>query len=266
MRKYLTVFAIDWQNQFTYRLNFLLWRFRNVLRILMTYFLWNSIFSSRLTAFGYSREQMMAYVFLSLFISSLVLSSPSNDHMGGEISSGDLSNFLIKPINYLKYWFIRDISSKLLNVLLSVVEIALLWFIFRPVVSLSLSPLSVLAGLLSLILGSLLYYLFSKLAIFVTFWTPENTWGLMFLILVCLEMLSGMIFPLNILPSWAQTILQFTPFPYLVYYPISIIMGTADPWHIAKITLQTLLWVSTSWVLVKIVWRRGLMQYSAVGR
>lgn len=266
MRKYLTVFAIDWQNQFIYRLNFVLWRFRNVLRVLMTYYLWNTIFSSRLTAFGYARDQMMTYIFLSLFVSSLIHSAPSNDHMGGEISSGDLSNFLVKPLHYLKYWFIRDLSSKLLNLLFAGGEIALLWLIFNPSFTASSSGYSVPVFVFFLILGILLYFLISKLAIFVSFWTPENTWGLMFFILVCLEMLSGLIFPLDLLPSWAYIALQFTPFPYLLYFPIAALLGKLSPAETIRVSAQFIAWILVSYFLVKRVWNAGLKAYSAVGR
>src|SRR3989344_4004598 len=102
MRKYLAIFSLSFQNEFTYRINFILWRLRNVLRLIMTYFLWHSVFSTRSEAFGYTSDQMTVYIFLSLFFASLVLSSPSNDNMGGEISSGDLSNFIVKPLSYLK--------------------------------------------------------------------------------------------------------------------------------------------------------------------
>jgi len=128
MRKYLTVFAVDWQNQFIYRLNFFLWRFRNVLRVLMTYFLWTSIFAYRTTVFGYTREQIMAYLLLVIFLYGFVGSCPSNDNVGGEVSSGALNNFLVKPIGYLRYWFTRDLSSKLLNTVFAVGEISLLWY------------------------------------------------------------------------------------------------------------------------------------------
>ena len=46
----------------------------------------------------------MAYVFLVLLITSFVMSAPSNDNVGGEISDGTLNKFLIKPIGYLRYW------------------------------------------------------------------------------------------------------------------------------------------------------------------
>lgn len=110
MNKYFLVFQISLQNEFIYRLNFLLWRLRILLRFLMIIFLWKGIFLTNQTVFGLNQQQINSYVFLVLVIQSLILSSPSSDNIGGEIGSGDLSNYLTKPIGYLKYWFTRDLS------------------------------------------------------------------------------------------------------------------------------------------------------------
>ncbi|OGC92978.1 hypothetical protein A3D85_03365 [Candidatus Amesbacteria bacterium RIFCSPHIGHO2_02_FULL_47_9] len=258
MRKYLTVFAIDWQNQFIYRLNFILWRLRNVLRVLMTYFLWTSIFSSQTSVFGYTREQMVAYLLLALFVNSLVASAPSNDNVGGEVSNGTLNNFLVKPIGYLRYWFTRDLSSKLLNIIFAIGEIALLYLLFRP--SLYVSP-SIMSILL-LISAVIIYFLLGKLAISIVFWAPEQTWGLMFIVLVLMEMLTGLIFPLDLLPRWAFSALQFTPFPYLIYFPLISAIGRPVAF---RFLLQSLFWVAILYYLVKKVWAKGLKTYSASG-
>lgn len=258
MKKYLTVFAIDWQNQFIYRLNFVLWRFRNVLRVLMTYFLWTSIFSSRTSVFGYTKEQMVAYLLLALFINSLVASSPSSDNVGGEVSDGSLNNFLVKPIGYLRYWFTRDLSSKFLNTIFAIGEIILLFLLFRP--SLYVAPSFI--SILLLVSAIVIYFLLTKLAISIVFWAPENTWGFMFMILVVFETLSGLIFPLDVLPHWAFSALQFTPFPYLIYFPLASIIGKPVAF---RIFLQSLVWVAVLYYLLKKVWAKGLKTYSAYG-
>lgn len=103
MKKYLVLFRLSLANEFTYRLNFLIWRARNVLRVLMVFFLWKIIFTQQNMAFGYSSEQMNVYILLSMVILAFVWSAPSNDLVGGQIADGQLSNFLLKPIDYLKY-------------------------------------------------------------------------------------------------------------------------------------------------------------------
>ena len=266
MKKYLTVFSLSFQNEFTYRLNFILWRFRNVLRILMTFFLWQVVFSTRTTAFGYSHSHMFSYILFVFVIQALVMAAPSNDNIGGEIGNGDLSNYLVKPISYLKYWLTRDLASKLLNALFAVVEIGLLWLVFRPQLYISSDIFFVVSGLVAWVMAIILYFFIAKIAVFSAFWIPENTWGLMFIILVCMETLAGGIFPLDVLPTWVQSILQFTPFPYMVYYPIGMLIGKFSTPEIFAILLKSTIWLALSYWAVIRIWHKGLHEYSAVGR
>lgn len=268
MRKYLTVFAASWQNEFTYRLNFVLWRFRVVLRILMTFFLWHAIYLGHQTAFGYTREQMMAYVFLALVVSTFVMAAPSNDNIGGEIGSGDLSNYLVKPLNYLTYWLTRDWASKLLNMLFVVFEVALLWLLLKPQIALAQSPVLVALGVVGAVMGAFIYFFVTKLAVMVAFWAPEGdaTWGLMFLFLVLWEVLSGATFPLHILPNAVFNLIKLTPFPYMVYFPLTLLGGRTDIVHPGWILVGSAVWLAISYLLVRRMWWSGLMVYQASGR
>lgn len=266
MQKYLTVFAVSWQNEFIYRLNFILWRLRNVVRFLMTYFLWLGVFTSAATAFGYSQPQILAYVFMVLVVQSVVLSSPSADRIGGEIASGDLSNYLVKPVNYLRYWFTRDLSSKFLNLLFASVEITALWLIFRPELSLPFNAWNALGFIASCLLAMAINFFLSTGARFTAFWMPESTWGFAFVLLVFIEVLAGGIFPLDILPKWAFNILQFTPFPYLIYYPIAIFIGKVEGWDLLRVLLQSVAMALIMFFAARYIWRKGLRVYGAEGR
>jgi ABC-2 type transport system permease protein len=232
----------------------------------MVYFLWRGIFTTNQSVAGYSRPEMLTYVFLVLAVTSLVLSAPSADNIGGEIGSGDLSNYLVKPISYLNYWFTRDLSSKLLNLAFAVVEVGVLWVLLRPEITFSPSPLTWLATLVSLLLAVPIFYLINISARFVSFWAPENTWGLSFLVLVFMEMTSGMIFPIDLLPKLGQVIIQFTPFPYLIFYPVSIFLGKFQGWDLIRILVQTVIWLLILLKLTQILWAKGLRTYASEGR
>lgn len=266
MKKYLTVFAIDWQNQFIYRLNFLLWRIRNVLRLLMTYFLWRGVFTTNQNVFGYSQSQMLTYVFLVLVIQSLILSAPSADNIGGEIGNGDISNYLTKPVSYLKYWFTRDLSSKTLNLIFSFMEIFCLWLLLRPQIHVTLDPSTLIIFPLICLLAVLSYFFLNAVTRFVSFWTPENTWGLSFVVLVILEVTSGQLFPLDILPPVGKLVFQLTPFPYLIYYPIAILIGKISGFAAFKILVQSFIWMIILYLLSQFIWKKGLKVYAAEGR
>lgn len=266
MKKYLTVFQLSFQNEFTYRLNFILWRVRNVIRILMVYFLWKTVFLQNTIAFEFTREQMMTYVFLVLIVTTFVMAAPSNDNVGGEISNGDLSNFLVKPINYLTYWLTRDWASKLLNTMFSVFEIALLWIWLRPTLYWPHSFFNLIMTGILLVLAAAIYFVLTKIAIAITFWTPENTWGLMFLILVFVEVLSGTLFPLSILSKTTFNLLQLTPFPYLVYFPVSVWLGRLDAPTVWLVVSRSFIYFIFLSLVLNWLWKKGLKEYSAVGK
>jgi len=118
MKKYFSVFKISFQQEFVYRLNFIMWRLRNVMQIFLVFFLWDTVFSDpKRVVFGYDREKILTYVFAILIVKAFVLSARAVD-VAGDIARGDLTNYLLKPVSYFKYWFTRDISSKSLNLLL----------------------------------------------------------------------------------------------------------------------------------------------------
>lgn len=266
MQKYLTVFVIAWQNEFIYRLNFILWRLRNVLRFLMTYFLWTGVFLGNAQVFGYEKSQMLTYVFAVLVVSTLILASPSQDNIGGEISNGDLSNYLVKPVHYIKFWFTRDLSNKLLNLLFSFFEIWILWILLKPQLQISFDPIVWIGSVVSCILAIFLFFSLNILSKTIAFWIPEYTWGLTFVMLVFVETLSGAFFPIDVLPKLGQIAVQLTPFPYLIYYPVAIFIGKIQGFEILRVLIQSTIWFLIMACLTKYFWNKGLKVYGSEGR
>ncbi|MBL7036430.1 ABC-2 family transporter protein, partial [Candidatus Microgenomates bacterium] len=126
MKKYLSIFKISFQQEFAYKLNFIMWRVRNILQILIFFFLWSAVFEgSEVEVFGYTEDKILTYGFVLILIRAIALSSRSVD-IAGQISNGELSNLILKPINYFKYWITRDLSSKFLNMIFAAFEIVIL--------------------------------------------------------------------------------------------------------------------------------------------
>ena len=267
MGKYLKILSASFQQEFTYRLNFIMWRVRNVMQILVFYFLWNSVFQNpNSNYFGYTKEKIIAYVFLLIFVRAIVLSSRSVD-VAGIISNGELSNYLLKPVNFFKYWLTRDMSSKFLNIIFSLFEITILFTILKPNLYLQTSLLHLSLFALSLIIAALIFFSITMLTSFVPFWIPEIGWGAQFLVIIIfVEFLSGAFFPLDVFPNVIQNVLKLTPFPYLIFVPIKMYLGMDD----LRTTILSLT-IGFGWVLilmyfVKKVWPKGLKIYEAVGR
>ncbi|MEK7188389.1 MAG: ABC-2 family transporter protein [Patescibacteria group bacterium] len=266
MRKYLSIFKISFQQEFVYRLNFIMWRIRNVIQILLIFFLWDSVFSEPgKVLFGYDRARIITYVFGLIFIRSVVLSIRSID-VAGEISRGEFANYLIKPVSYFKYWFTRDLSSKALNILFAIFEFSLLFIILQPSFFMQTNLIYVIFFLLSLVIAILIYFLLVLLFSSFPFWYPEQAWGSIFLLFIFTEFLGGGMFPLDILPKNIQNILSFTPFPHLLFSPIQIYLGKLELGGSLKALSLSMIWVIILAFFVNKLWERGLKNYKSEGK
>lgn len=265
MRKYWQVIKITFEEYFVYRLNFLLWRFRSLVQLLVLYFLWQAAIPEGQVIFGYDQAKILTYILGTSIIRSFVLSSRSVD-AAGEIASGDLSNFLLKPISYLKYWFAKDVTDKILNLFFSTIEISLIILLLKPPVIFQTNILFVIFAFLAILLGILLYFYLSFLLSLVAFWTPENPWPMRFLFAIFLEFFAGGLFPLDILPKTIFKVLNLLPFPYLLFFPLNVYLGKLT---IVEVLLGLgigLFWILISYQAIRFVFQKGVKSYVAWGR
>jgi ABC-2 type transport system permease protein len=267
MNKYISVFKISFQQEFAYKLNFVMWRVRNVLQIFLVFFLWDAVFSdNNRVLFGYDKAKILTYVFGILIVRAFVLSSRTVDVVG-EVARGDLSNYLVKPVNYFKYWLTRDFSSKALNLSFVAIETVVLFVLLRPPLFIQTNPFFLLAFATSIVLAILIFFTITFINGSVPFWYPEAAWGVNFIVLgILVEFLSGGLFPLDVLPSSIQSILSFTPFPYLIFFPIQVYLGKMETVGIVKGLGVSAIWLVILWFSVKYIWGKGLKVYQSQGR
>ncbi len=76
---------------------------------------------------------------------------------------------------------------------------------------------------------------------------------------------SGHMFPLGVLPSAVERILFLTPFPYQMYFPVSVYMGKVAGAELWQGLAVQFLWVVLMYALARFLWRRGIKKYSAFG-
>ena len=261
--KYLAVFKISWEQGLIYRLNFVLWRVRSVLQLLLAYFIWWTVFQSSESVFNYSQSQILTYIMVSALIRAIILSSRVID-VAGQINEGSIVNFLVKPLGFINYYFARDLADKLLNIAFIILEIILFFILLKPSLLFQQDPLILSLFLLAIILGLLLYFAFAFIIGMLAFWV-ENAWGPMFLVMILLEGFGGGLFPIDILPETVYSILLLTPFPYFIYFPAKIYLGTLPLNSIVAGFTVLSFWVVASWLLMLAVLKSGLRRYSAYG-
>src|SRR3989344_5085695 len=261
MIKYFFVTKNTIAEFFAYRLNFFLWRLRVIVSVLITYFLWNAVFTGTDRLFNYESTEMFTYIILLTFVTSLTLSTQTH-RVAEEINNGSLSNFLVKPISYIRYNFFRDIGDKAINTVCSFFEIALLLVFLKPLFFWQSDPLIIFLFFISLFFSVLLYFFISLILSFIGFWSRE-VWAPRFIFFIIVAFLAGTYFPLDILPLPLFRFLEFLPFTYLIFFPLKIYLGSIDPVVITKGFIISAIWVVILYYLSRKIWRKGLKVYTA---
>jgi len=267
MKKYLAIFNISFQEEFAYRWSFIMWRVRNVIQVFLIFSLWNAVFyNSTRQVFGYSRDMILTYVFGILIIRAIVFSARTVD-ISDQISTGEMSNLLLKPVNFFKYWLVRDLSSKVLNLIFAVGETAILFLLLKPPFFLQTNPINLLGFVFSVILALFIFFCLLFLANMVAFWAPEMGWSIQFLFIMIIgEFLSGSAFPLDILPLGVQKVLSYLPFSYLVFFPLQVYLGKISGLLMGRGLLIALVWAVLLVIILRFVWNKGIKRYAAEGR
>lgn len=262
--KYFRVFANTWGETLSYRFNFFMWRFRVVLQLLTMFFLWSALIPQNSSLFGYSQPQMLTYILGTSLMTSIVIATRTQE-IGDQINNGTLSNFLIRPVSYMKYWFARDLGDKAMNLVFSIFEVSLVIFIFHPNLFIQTNPFFILLTLLACLVAMVMYFFFNYLLGLFGFWSNE-VWGPRFIFWIIINFFAGSLFPLDILPKPIFVAISYLPFPYLLYFPLKIYLGQLPLPQIVQGLFVSLIWTFGLLFVCKFVWNKGLKLYGAEGK
>ncbi|HET6369594.1 MAG TPA: ABC-2 family transporter protein [Nitrospiria bacterium] len=262
MRKYWTVFWVNWQNALQYRGPTFIYILGNILRVSVLIYLWNAIYRSNGRLGAYTLPDLITYYLLQLMINSLVLSYVSWEIVD-QIREGAFSNFLVRPINYLHYWFTANLSGKLFEGAMILVVGGVLSFILIDYVTLPARVETLFLFALSLLLGGILAFEFDFAIGLLAFWLVQAN-AFKYMLQYIIFFFAGALLPLDLFPRAFQTVAHGLPFRYLVFFPIQIFLEK-EP-HPAAGLLGALAWCAALYVCLRFALRRGIARYEAVGQ
>jgi ABC-2 type transport system permease protein len=178
-----------------------------------------------------------------------------------EVIQGKLSPRLLQPIDPVWHHFLGHIAERFAR-LPFIIGLIILFFVLYPESFWIPSLGRILLFLLVLILAFMLRFIIQYTFALLSFWTErasaiEQIWYLPYLFL------SGIIAPLTVFPPLVREITLWTPFPYLIYFPASIIVGF--PVDVFRSLFMMFFWGILFFIINRWLWKRGLKQYSGMG-
>ncbi len=257
-RVYWTFAANQIKSNFVYKGRFYLYILRKFLGMFIYYYLWMAIYASASSGQlgGFTRSEMILYVFLSYTISDLVMIGISSE-IGKDVLDGSVAMNLIKPINHRLYLTFKSLGVMIYRIVVPSVFIWVGLEIYK-VTALGMpvsSPAQIGPALLSILLSFFIYvffdYCFGMLAFVTTY-----IFGMTIIKNAALNLLTGRLIPISFFPAVVQEIFSFLPFTAMTYVPVMIWMGKYSGTEALYQLGKQALWVVLLYLLGGFLWKK----------
>lgn len=262
MSKYWLLVRMGMQNMMIYRFNFFSWFLVEGIGILIMAYIWMSVYSEGGTVGTYSLRDMVVYYVVSRVVGMIVVTDDIAYRSSDDIMTGKILNNFLKPLNYLKSLFAINLGGITASLFLSLPVIVVLLLIFHNAIA--FSTLRVLLFVLALVLAAIINFLIATLFGMLSFFM-ENIVGMIFFNWIMINLFSGRMLPLDILPSSIRLISDWLPFRFTAFSPLQIItskLSLADSWH--ELLLAGI-WVIILVIANKAMFKKGITRYEGYG-
>ena len=249
--------SVYYAHMLEYRAELFLWALSGTLPLILMG-VWTK--ASQSGKFGLQPADFARY-FLTVFLVRQITAVWVIWEFEKEVVEGRLSPRLLQPIDPVWHHVAGHLSERLARLPFTFMLVALFFLLYpeaiwQPSIGRILLFVPILG--LAFILRFLTQHTFALFA----FWTErasaiEQFWFLFYLFL------SGMIAPLDVFPEIIREIALWTPFPYLVHFPVAVLIGL--PVDIVRSLLMILGWIVLFFIGNRWLWRRGLKHYSGMG-
>ena len=261
----LRLFALEFKRAIAYRAEFWVGFLGNILsQFGIAYCLWAAMFAGlgRTLLQGFTLPDMALYYLLIPLVERVVM-GPEMSHISDEIYEGTLTRYLVYPVSFFRFKYISALAQSFVFAGQMAVVVGVFLLIFGVPPAFHITLMGIALAVLASAFGTLLYFVLAACLEMVAFWA-DNVWSLMVLNKLVLHFLGGGLLPLAFFPDALQTALQFTPFPYLVSFPLRFIMGGMALSEALKGFGVMSFWILILSLSAAVIWRRGVRQYAGV--
>lgn len=224
--------------------------------------IWSAIFASTAVSSigGFPRESYLAYALWVSFFSRLGSNWLYEFRMIEEIDTGSVNSILARPISFFEYYLAQFMGYKFLTGLLSfIVPIGICLVIPGPT-HLERWPLAFLLVMYYLVFIFTISFIVASCGFFFnrvhSFTVAKN---------IALWLISGELFPLDLLPEPFRHWMIALPFSCAGYLPVGYITGRVEIDAVARGFLSITIGLIIFGLIARGVWLKGRRSYSGTG-
>jgi ABC-2 type transport system permease protein len=248
--------ALIWS---TYPLSIVMTTLSKIITLGFLIMFWTLIAKNSSTNINF--RELASYFLISDAISTITMSY--NTWLGKEIrkavKSGNINQYLIKPINIIPFMYSYVWGSRIIQILLALGGFIIGIFILPPQ-----SFISILIFIPSLILAFTISFTFNVFEGTLAFITAEAS-GIKNAIMHVVRIFSGKAIPLTFFPKSIYNIAIFSPFPSMIYAPTVALKTKEFNSEILQSLIVALFWAITLNLITQKLWRKYLKLYEGIG-
>lgn len=236
MKKYIEIFKYSIKQNLAFKFNYTFSIIALAVHLFVFNELWDYILQGK-TAAGFTKTQLIWYITIAEFI--VYSSIRSYNKISDMVKNGDIANILIKPVDFIKYKFMEDISV-IIKTMVNVISMIIIGLVLTGPIEYSFQSIvfTIIASIIAILI-QILIQIFIGLMAFIM----EETKGI-WLIIQKLSFL--LVFtPIEFYPAVVQKIFYCLPTTYMVYAPARIFIGVDTCTAIILLVLEIvslLLW------------------------
>ncbi len=261
LRKWRAVMSVFFLDGLAYRAQGIIWILTDVSLAITMPLVWMAAAKGGPIS-GFTAADFVTYYLCVLLLNQFIQSHFMWD-VAWEIKEGVFSAQLVRPINWLEFMMLRNLTWRCIRLGLFLPWFVLFVFLYRS----QLGGTELYLGWqfwVSVALGHLVSVMtvlaMSLIALFV-----QEAFSIFELYYLPMLFLSGQLFPIALYPEWAQNLADWLPFYYTVGAPTEILVGRTPIGEMGPTMLVQAVWIVVMAFGFRFMWRFGLKHYTGVG-
>lgn len=256
-RQYLALIRGSIMEGLTFRTGTIVSIIGNLIYLVIIYFLWKAIYNSSPTDVvnGMTFYDTLVYLVLAAAMFNFLDSFVVWD-IGRSYQTGELVEFLVKPMDYQIYLFFSHFGNNIVAFVTTFLPtFIVIYFVTQGSFSIGIN---ILFFIISILLAVGVNFCVDFFVGIICFYT-QSIWGVNIMKEVVVSLLSGATIPLAFFPEKIRMVVDFLPFQAIYNTPLQILtdgsMVGMD--YIKSIGLQ-FFWLVVLYVIGKLFWKRSM--------
>lgn len=262
-RAFLGIVKVSITRRTAYILRFIIEIVLDPIALLIMYFVWKAVynFNPEKTILGYSFNALISYYALQIIFKTLT-DTKIDMEIAKSVRKGDLVVYMAKPVKLFDFFLAEVAGSKIFIIAANTIPIMIIAHVFFNVRPVGVLPTTI--SIFSLLLAFFIQYTYVSIFSLFSFWTKEY-YGIYRARRTITDFTSGRLIPLEFFPGAVQKILNFLPFPYMLFYPVKIFLGQLGPQEMLKVLAKQAAWVVVLYTIYSLVWKKAQKHFMGVG-